>query len=98
MIAIVMRNSRKLVLEGLPRKGVQSYLPFVESFRLKSALVAVDPEPGLRIVNVDAGRIVKVAGSVQRSGLVEVLVDGKILSVFMRDLVERAERVERVGA
>ena len=73
------------------------YLPFVQSFRIKSALVAVDPEPGLRIVTVNVGQVVTVVGTVQRVGLVDVLVDGRTLSVFMRDLEERGERVDRAG-
>ena len=96
-----MRNSRKAGTSGASHAlgtGVQWYLPFVQSFRLKSALVAVDPEPGPRIVSVDVGQIVRVMGSVQRSGLVDVLVDGRTLSVFMRDLEERGERVDPAGA
>ena len=67
-------------------------------YRLRVALSALDCEPGLRIVEIHAGVIVEVVGSVQRSGLVDVLTDGKTLSVFMRDLEENGQRVESAKA
>jgi hypothetical protein len=65
----------------------------VQRFRLRSALVAVDREPGLRIVTITAGATVEVTGPVQRSGLVDVIAGGKTFSVFMRDLEESGERI-----
>ena len=75
---------------------VELYLPFVPNYRLKSALIALkaDDESGLHIVTVKAGATVKLSGAVQRSGLVDVIADGEPLSMFVRDLEERAERIE----
>ena len=65
----------------------------MQSYRLKSAIVAEDCQPGLRIVTIKTGAIVEVIGLVERSGLVNVLASGKTLSVLMRDLEENGERI-----
>jgi len=80
-----------------PQAYNRTYL-FVSRYRLKAALSALDCKPGLRIVKIPAGVIVDVVGSVERSGLVDVLTDGQTLSVFMRDLEENGQRVESAKA
>jgi len=66
----------------------------VHRYRLTSALLAVQRvESGSRLITVREGLIVTVAAQPKLSGLVDVLVDGGEVSMFWRDLEERAEHV-----
>ena len=71
----------------------------LECYRLTSALVAIKGGPtGVQIITIHAGTIVTLTGIPQQSGLVDVRVGAEILSMFMRDLEERAEVVNGSGA
>lgn len=68
-------------------------------YKVKAPLTAVIPEQtgGFRFVTVEAGSLIRIHGTVQKSGLVDVLCDGTVLAAFMRDLQERAELVHETS-
>jgi len=45
-------------------------------------------------INVSAGSTLVIHGSVQESGLVDILVDGVVAAAFMQDIEQRAERLD----
>ena len=45
-------------------------------------------------VTIPAGSMITTTGEVQRSGFVDVVYDGRIVAVFMRDLQARADMAE----
>jgi hypothetical protein len=66
-------------------------------FRLKTPLSAVvRDDPGMKIVTLAAGTTVRTrkAGPRLPGGLVDVIVDGRELSMFAQDLEDRAERID----
>ena len=50
-------------------------------------------EDGHRTITIPAGSQIQVCGEVQKSGLVDVELDGEIVAVFMRDIDVRAKRL-----
>ena len=55
----------------------------------------------MRIVTLDIGTLVRTRAFgpvLPHSGLVDVTVDGQMLSVFMQDLENRSERIEETSA
>lgn len=65
-------------------------------FRLREALVAVPPpsDHGLSIITIPHNSIVEIVGEPERSGLVEVLWNGKHIAVFLQDIEARCESVD----
>jgi hypothetical protein len=67
-------------------------------FRLREAVVAVHTpsEESLTIVTVPRDVVLEVVGEPQKSGLVEVLWEGRKFAVFMPDIESRGELVAGV--
>jgi len=62
--------------------------------RLREAIIAIPSLPqSLMIVTVPHGAVVEVVGEPQKSGLVEVLWEGRPIAVFIRDIESRGELV-----
>lgn len=75
----------------------------MHAYRLNTALSAItqDQERRMRIVTLDTGTVVRTRATgpvLPQSGLVDVTVEGQMLSVFMQDLETRAERIEEKSA
>ena len=68
-----------------------------QTHQVKSAFVGVHPnhDGTLASVTLEPGAIIAVdtARTVLRSGLVEVLFEGTVLTAFMRDIEDRTEPV-----
>jgi hypothetical protein len=69
----------------------------VERYRLHSPTMAVEPEAGgdgrMHFVTIPAGALLKVVGDAQQSGLVDVLFEGRVVAMFLRDIEDRGERI-----
>jgi hypothetical protein len=65
-------------------------------YRVLEPLLAIRREPGVAAVllTIDPGSVITLNGEVERTGFVDVLFDGQIVKVYMRDIEERADRVE----
>jgi hypothetical protein len=64
-------------------------------FRLREAIVAVPvSNQALTIVTVPRDAMLEVMGEPQKSGLVEVLWEGRHIAVFVQDIESRGELVE----
>jgi hypothetical protein len=62
---------------------------------LNARLLAVKPEgrkPG--IVRLESGQVFRVVGAVRESGLVDIVCEDTIYSVFIGDITQRSEVVE----
>ena len=65
------------------------------SYRVVSPFVAIKSvEDGYRMITIPAGCEIRICGQVQKSGLVDVELNGEILVVFMRDIDARAHPAE----
>jgi hypothetical protein len=66
-----------------------------QRFKINQALDAIDPvEKGAHILHIPKGSVVTiVAGPVDNDRLIDISWDGHVLMIFMRDLLERAERI-----
>jgi len=65
-----------------------------QSYRVVSAFVAIKPaEDGYKTITIPVGSVIHVSGEVQKSGLIDVELNGEIVAVFMRDIDARAERL-----
>ena len=66
------------------------------TYRAKEPLLGVhDHSPTeYGFVTIPTGAMLATAGEVQRSGFVNVLYEGGVVAVFLRDLETRAELVE----
>jgi hypothetical protein len=65
-------------------------------YRAKEPLLAVRddvPKPN-GFITISPGSIISTRGEVQQSGFVDVLYDGRVVAVFMRDIQARTDRVE----
>jgi hypothetical protein len=47
----------------------------------------------MQFVTVPVGAMLKLAGEPQQSGLVDVLYDGRVVAMFLRDIEDRAKRI-----
>ena len=47
----------------------------------------------MQIVTVPAGAMVEILGSTQQSGLTDVLFEARIVSMFLRDIEGRGQKV-----
>jgi hypothetical protein len=62
--------------------------------RLREAIIAVPSlRQSLTIITVPHGAVLEVVGEPQKSGLVEVLWEGRPIAVFIRDIESRGELV-----
>ena len=75
--------------------GVCSYQTSM-TYQAKEPLLGVRDHPTSEagFVTIPAGSMLATTGEVQRSGFVDVVYDGRIVAVFMRDLQARAELAE----
>ena len=69
-------------------------------FRLREAIVAVHTasSESLTIFTVPRGAVIKVMGEPQKSGLVDVLWNGRRIAVFLQDIESRGEVIEVASA
>ena len=65
------------------------------TYHVREPFIAVRDEPPapFAFTTVLQGATIKVLGEVQQSGLVDVLYDGQIVAVFMRDIEAKADLV-----
>ena len=65
-------------------------------YRVLKPLLAIRHEPGVAAVllTIAPGSVITVRDEVERTGFVDVFYDGQVVKVYMRDVEERAERVE----
>jgi hypothetical protein len=70
------------------------------TYRVRESLLAIRIEPDVPNVffTIDPGSLITVKGEVQASGFVDVLYEGKIAKVFMRDITLRADRIKGQAA
>lgn len=62
--------------------------------RLRRSIAAIDSGWGKPlVVQLQSGGLVRVVGPARDSGLVDVIHEGRLLSVFNADLIERSEPV-----
>lgn len=70
----------------------------MQMYRVKTPFVAVRPTAGgvFESVALEPGAIisVKLERTVVRSGLVDVLYEGRVLAAYLRDIEDRAEYVD----
>jgi hypothetical protein len=70
----------------------------MQMYRVKTPFVAVLPNAGgvFESISLQPGAIisVKLERTVLRSGLVDVLYEGKVLAAYLRDIEDRAECVD----
>jgi hypothetical protein len=62
---------------------------------LNTRLLAVYAEgrkPG--VVRLESGQVIRVVGAVRESGLVDVVCEDRIYSVFIADVTQRSEALE----
>lgn len=65
-----------------------------KSYRVVSPFVAIkSTDDGHKTITIPTGSEIQICGEVQKSGLVDVELDGEIVAVFMRDIDARAERL-----
>jgi hypothetical protein len=70
-------------------------------FRLREAIVAIPSlRQSLTIITVPRDVVLEVVGEPQKSGLVEVLWEGRQIAVFVQDIESRGEliKVAKAGA
>jgi hypothetical protein len=68
-------------------------------FRLREAIIAIPSfRQSLTIITVPHGVVLEVVGEPQKSGLVEVLWDGRRVEVFMRDIESRGDSIKAATA
>jgi hypothetical protein len=72
------------------------------TYRLKVPTVAVQPGASgkMCLKTIEAGSILRIHGTTQDFGLIDVMCDGELVAMFARDIEERATRVtdHSVGA
>jgi hypothetical protein len=67
----------------------------VFSYRLKSAIVGVERRStGMRITNIAIGTVLSIPDIDRDSGMIEIVNQGRYVSVFLEDIRERGERVD----
>lgn len=65
------------------------------SYRLKSAIVGVERcSTGRRITNIAIGTVLSIPDTDRDSGMIEIVNQGRYVSVFLEDIRERGERVD----
>jgi hypothetical protein len=70
----------------------------VFSYRLKSAIVGVErSSTGMHITNIPCGSVLALPDTDKETGMVEIVFEGRNVSVFLEDIRERGEHVDRAG-
>jgi len=65
------------------------------TFRLREAIVAVRPSSeGNLTITIPHGAVLKLLGEPQKSGLVDVLWNGRRIAVFLRDIESRGDSIQ----
>lgn len=67
------------------------------SYRLKSAIVGVErSSTGMRVTNIARGTVLTLpdTDNDKESGMIEIVCQGRYVSVFLEDIRERGERVD----
>jgi hypothetical protein len=70
-------------------------------FKLREAIIAIPSlRESLTIITVPRDVVLEVVGDPQKSGLVEVLWEGRHIAVFIRDIESRCDliKVAKAGA
>ena len=68
------------------------------TYRLRSAIMAVvRSRDGMRIDQISRGALLEIPDT-ERNGIIEIVYDGRSMSVFLQDVRERGERVEKHNA
>jgi len=69
-------------------------------YRVREPFMVIrdDPPNRFTFLTLKPGSMLRVKGDVLKSGLVDIECEGQILGAFMRDILARAELVERVTA
>ena len=69
------------------------------TYRLKSAIVAIErSKHGMLITNVPHGSVLTLPDPNQQSGMIEVVWQGRYVSIFVQDVRERGEYVDAKSA
>lgn len=65
-------------------------------YRVLKPLLAIRHQPGVAtvILTIAPGSLVTLKGEVEDTGFVDVLYEGQIVKVYMRDIEKSADRVE----
>jgi hypothetical protein len=68
-------------------------------YRVLKPLLAIRHEPGVAavVVTIPSGSLITLRDEVEETGFVDVFYDGQVVKVFMRDIEEKAERVDAQG-
>jgi hypothetical protein len=70
----------------------------VFSYRLKSAIVGVERSAaGMHITNIPSGWVLTLPDTDKETGMIEIVFEARNVSVFLEDIRERGERVDRAG-
>ena len=66
------------------------------TYRVLKPLLAIRHEPGEAAVfiTIAPGSLITLEGEVEETGFVDVLYEGRVVKVYMRDIEGGAERVE----
>ena len=68
----------------------------VRKYRLKSPTMAVErggTDGRMQLATVPAGALLTIVGEAQQSGLIDVLFEGRIVAMFLRDIEDRGGRI-----
>ena len=63
---------------------------------MKSPSMAVVPggtDGRMQFLTICAGALIEVAGEAQPSGLIDVICDGRVVTMFQRDIEDRGEPI-----
>ncbi len=64
---------------------------------MKSPSMAVVPGGGsdgrMQFLTIRAGALIEVAGETQQSGLIDVICDGRLVTMFEQDIEDRGEPI-----
>ena len=66
------------------------------TYRVLKPLLAIRHEPGAATVllTIAPGSLITMKGEVEETGFVDVLYEGRVVKVYLRDIEESADRVE----
>ena len=73
----------------------------MQVYRLREAIVGIDgivPKGGHRLISIPAESVIRLPRGSQRTGIVEIEFEGRMIGVFFRDLNDRGELVQQQAA
>lgn len=73
----------------------------MQMYKLREAIVGIDsaaPNVVARLISIPAESVVRVPRAAQRTGIVEIEFEGRMIGVFLRDLNDRGELVQQQAA